>query len=229
MPNDSDRAYDSIWEMIRTHQFAQGAPLREARLAEAIGVSRTPVREALRRLAAEGIVELRPNRGAQLVELDAGDTATIFDVRALLEPYAAGLAAQRADADAVAHMCELLDAMDEVIACGTERLDELAALNGRFHRLIIDSAQARLAGEAIAVVLRTPLINRTFHAYDAEQLARSQHHHRELVAAIETGNPEWAKSVMRSHIEAARSIYSEVRAVEPGNPSQATGRAAAGD
>lgn len=207
MSSESERVYEAIWAMIRSGRLADGAPLREARLAEAVGVSRTPVREALRRLAAEGIVELRPNRGAALVEFDDTDTATIFDVRALLEPYTAGLAATRADAAAIARMHELIAEMDTVIDLGTEHLDEMATLNSEFHQLIIDSAHARLAGEAIAVVLRAPLISRTFHAYDAQQLVRSQQHHREIVTAIEAGDSQWAQSVMRAHIEAGRSIY----------------------
>lgn len=207
MSSESERVYDTIWSMIQSGVFAQGAPLREARLAADIGVSRTPVREALRRLAAEGVVEHRPNRGAQLVEFDDADTATIFDVRALLEPYTAGLAAERADAEAIGRMRKLISEMDAVIESGAERLDQLAMLNNEFHRLVIDSARARLAAEAIAVVLRAPLMNRTFHAYDAPQMARSQQHHREILAAIEAGDAQWAQSIMRAHIEAGRSIY----------------------
>ncbi|GAA4390439.1 GntR family transcriptional regulator [Tsukamurella soli] len=207
MSSESERVYDEIWAMVRDGRFAQGAPLREAHLAETIGVSRTPVREALRRLAAEGIVEIRPNKGAQLIAFDDADTATIFDVRALLEPYTAGLAATRADPEAIARLHELITEMDAVTELGPEHLDELATLNGEFHRVIIDSARARLAREAISVVLRTPLISRTFHSYDAHQLARSQQHHREIVAAIEAHDPQWAQSIMRAHIEAGRSIY----------------------
>lgn len=207
MAADSGTVYEAIREMIAAGEFQAGEPLRELRLAERTGVSRTPVREALRRLAAEGIVELRPNKGAQLVEISREDASAIFDVRGLLEPYAAGRAATRASAEDLAHLDELLEAMDDVASAGREHLDELAPLNNRFHHAILKAADARLAAEALAVVMRGPLVQRTFHLYSDEQLARSQEHHRELVASIRARNPGWAEAVMRSHIEAARSIY----------------------
>lgn len=207
MAADSGTVYEAIREMIAAGEFRAGEPLREVRLAERAGVSRTPVREALRRLAAEGIVELRPNKGAQLVEISREDAAAIFDVRCLLEPYAAGRAATRASQDDLAHLEELLDAMDDVASAGREHLDELAPLNNQFHNAILKAADARLAAEALAVVMRGPLVQRTFHLYSDEQLARSQEHHRELVASLRARNSVWAESVMRSHIEAARSIY----------------------
>lgn len=193
--------------MIASGEFRAGEPLRELRLAERTGVSRTPVREALRRLAAEGIVELRPNKGAQLVEISSEDTAAIFDVRSLLEPYAAGRAATRANEHDIVKMQAVVEEMEAIVDAGRDRLDELPPLNSQFHNLVLKVADARLAAEALAVVMRDPLVQRTFHLYSDEQLARSQRHHREIVAAIQSQNSAWAESAMRSHIEAARSIY----------------------
>jgi DNA-binding GntR family transcriptional regulator len=204
---DNSTVYDAIRAMIAAGEFRAGEPLRELRLAQRTGVSRTPVREALRRLAAEGIVELRPNKGAQLVEISKEDTAAIFDVRCLLEPYAAARAATRATEEHLAELEVLLDSMDRVVSSGRDRLDELAPLNNQFHSAILAAADARLAAEALAVVMRGPLVQRTFHLYSDEQLIRSQQHHREILAALRAKNAVWAESVMRSHIEAARSIY----------------------
>jgi DNA-binding GntR family transcriptional regulator len=207
MGSDNGRVYDAIRNLIASGMFRGGEPLRESKLAELVGVSRTPVREALKRLAAEGIVELRPNRGAQLVAISSEETQAIFDVRCLLEPYLASRAASRVNDAQLMRMQELVEAMEETVSSDADRLDELAALNNEFHGQIIGAADARLAAGALAMAVRPPLVQRTFHRYSPEQLHRSQNHHRELLAAMRAGSPSWAEAVMRSHIEAARSIH----------------------
>ncbi|KQX66029.1 GntR family transcriptional regulator [Angustibacter sp. Root456] len=207
MGRDNASAYEGIRELIRSGAFQGGQPLREASLAERLGVSRTPVREALRRLAAEGIVELRPNRGARLVEINPADVDEIFTLRALLEPHAAWRAAAHVSAQALARLGELVELMDSAVAAGESALDELAEYNQEFHRTIVAEAHSHLLADALAVVVREPLVHRTFHSYSQEQQRRSQAHHRELVAALAAGNCDWASAVMRSHIEAARSVF----------------------
>jgi DNA-binding GntR family transcriptional regulator len=204
---DTSSAYEGIRELIRAGAFHGGQPLREASLAERLGVSRTPVREALRRLAAEGIVELRPNRGARLVEINPSDVDEIFTLRALLEPHAASRAATFVSASALERLAELVELMDQAVATGEPALDELAEYNREFHRTIVEEAGSHLLADALAVVVREPLVQRTFHSYSDEQQRRSQQHHRELVAALAAGNADWASAVMRSHIEAARSVF----------------------
>lgn len=207
MGSDNGRVYDAIRTMIASGEFHGGEPLRERKLAERVGASRTPVREALKRLAAEGIVELRPNKGAQLVAISPEEAQAVFDVRCLLEPYLASRAATRVNEEQIRAMQELVAAMEETVASDGARLEELAALNNAFHGQIIRAADARLAADALALAMRPPLVQRTFHRYTAEQLRRSQQHHRELLAAMQARSPRWAEAVMRSHIESARSIH----------------------
>jgi DNA-binding GntR family transcriptional regulator len=95
MSTESERVYSAITKLIRNDHFVAGQPLRESAIAAELNVSRTPVREALRRLATEGAVEITPNRGATLAEFTDDDIADIWSLRALLEPYAARLAAER--------------------------------------------------------------------------------------------------------------------------------------
>src|ERR1700753_2185897 len=90
-------AYDAVRERIASGVFPPGSWLREHTVATSLGLSRTPVREALRLLAAEGVVELVHNRGARVSDWSAEDIDEAYRLRALIEGYGAGLAARRAD------------------------------------------------------------------------------------------------------------------------------------
>src|SRR4249920_728819 len=104
-----DHVYASLRERILAGDLPRGTRLRQAALAEELGVSRTPLREALRRLSTEGLVEFSPNRGATVSELDFGDMRHAWSARVALEPGAARLAAQRRHAPAIAAMRAAID------------------------------------------------------------------------------------------------------------------------
>jgi DNA-binding GntR family transcriptional regulator len=202
-----DRAYEVIREGILTGEHEQGARLREEELADAIGVSRTPVREALRRLTADGLVELGNNRGAQVVSYTDEDLAEIFELRALLESHAHGLAAELIDAAAIEHLRELAEAMEELGEQQTARSrDRIAELNREFHATIVHAAGSTRLEALLHQVVQVPLVHRTFHRYSPEALRRSFDHHRELIAALDARDGAWAEAVMRSHVHAARAV-----------------------
>ncbi|MFI6520308.1 GntR family transcriptional regulator [Spirillospora sp. NPDC050679] len=214
MPRAADTAYAELRRMILSGDAAAGSRLGEAELAEALGLSRTPVREALQRLNADGLVEVLPHRGARVVRWTAEDLEEIFELRGLLEPYAAARAARRGvPAEALAELSACCEAMEAAAAGGD--FGRLAELNDRFHgRVIALSGNGRLPGLLTSVV-HAPLVLGTFRRYDAAALARSMAHHRELVAALRAGDPEWAEAVMRSHIRsAADHLLDGVRARE---------------
>lgn len=201
MPRAADTAYESLRQMILSGEAAAGARLGEAELAETLGLSRTPVREALQRLGADGLVEVLPHRGARVVQWSRADLEEIFELRALLEPYAAARAARlRPDAAVLAELTALCDAMER-----SDDLAEVARLNSAFHGAVIAASGNRRLPALLTSVMHAPLIVGTFRRYDAAALSRSMNHHRELVAALTAGDPEWAESVMRAHIRAASS------------------------
>src|SRR5215470_5171063 len=101
-----DHVYTALRERILSGDLPRGTKLRQASLAEELGVSRTPLREALRRLSTEGLVDFSPNRGATVSELDFGDMRHAWSARVALEPGAARLAAERRDDEAIAAMRE---------------------------------------------------------------------------------------------------------------------------
>lgn len=188
--------------MIASGQIEPGAKLREEALAAAIGVSRTPVREALRRLAAEGVVEMSPHRGARLVAYSRQDLDALFELRALLEPHAVLLAVPQLSDEDVQRLTDLATEMNDLVEHGA--VDRLSQLNNEFHRLFLDRSGNRLLAGALAGVIRPSIVARTFHRYTPEALSRSQAHHLELAAAARARDGQWAEAVMRAHILAAR-------------------------
>ncbi|WP_235618412.1 GntR family transcriptional regulator [Embleya scabrispora] len=203
----ADRAYEMLRAGILEGHYRPGERLGEAELAETIGGSRTPVREALRRLEVEGLVEVAPHRGARVTQWSRADVEEIYDLRLVLESFAAQRAATRvSDAD-VEHLRKLCDAMEAAARPGPgQNLERLAELNTEFHVVIrAASASSRLLTMLNAVV-QMPLVLSTFHRYSPDDLVRSAGHHRELVDALRARDGQWAQAVMRSHVAAAKAV-----------------------
>jgi DNA-binding GntR family transcriptional regulator len=203
----TERVLAGLRELILHGQFAAGARLGEVELAERLGVSRTPVREALTRLAAEGLVELTPNRGARVASWSVAELEGVFDLRSALEPRLTAHAvphAQPADVDALDELAA------EMLAVGlpgpAQDLDALVPLNRRFHGRLVVIADQPVLATALAGAIHAPIQLRNFHAYDEASLRRSLAHHVEIVAAIRAGDPTWAQAVMTAHIHNARAV-----------------------
>lgn len=222
MAQATEHAYAQIRSLLIAGDFEPGSRLREEDLAERTGVSRTPVREALRRLANEGFVTFQPHRGVQVISWTDQDLDELFGVRALLESYGAGQAAGRATADHVATMYDLCDRMDALAeqtyefehpADGDgsrlppqvqEVYHRIAELNNEFHETVLASTGNAYLRSLMGGLISMPLVQRTFMRYSGERLARSMSHHRELVDAIRSGDSSWASSVMNAHVRSAR-------------------------
>ncbi|HVH23905.1 MAG TPA: GntR family transcriptional regulator [Pseudonocardia sp.] len=213
----SERTLGQVRELILGGSFAAGTRLGETELAERLGVSRTPVREALSRLAAEGLVEIVPNRGARVSSWTVAELEGVFDLRAALEPRLTALAVPRAGTEDVRALDALATAMRRVGEPGPgQDLDALFPLNREFHGHLVGLAgQPAMAG-ALAGAVHAPLVLRNFHTYDEASLRRSLAHHVEIVAAIRAGDPAWAQAVMTAHIHNARAVM--VRAAQPEGP-----------
>ncbi|HSA48903.1 MAG TPA: GntR family transcriptional regulator [Yinghuangia sp.] len=208
------RVVEILRELILDNTFPPGARLAETELAEQLGVSRTPVREALRQLAAEALVELPPNRGARVASWSLDELESVFELRATLEPRLTGMAAARAGEADIAELDELATRMLAVGSPGPDQdRDALVPLNTAFHGKLVRLADAPAFAAALAGAVRTPLIMRNFHAYDDASMRRSLAHHIEIVAAFRAGDPQWATAVMTAHLRNARAVM--LRTVAP--------------
>jgi DNA-binding GntR family transcriptional regulator len=184
-------------------------------LAERLGVSRTPVREALGRLAAEGLVEIVPNRGARVTSWTVAELEGVFDLRTALEPRLTALAVPRASNVDVSVLDELARAMLAVGARGPDQdLDAIVPLNREFHGRLVALADQPAMASALAAAIHAPIVLRNFHTYDEASLRRSLAHHVEIVAAVRAADPAWAQAVMTAHIRNARAVM--VRAASQG-------------
>ncbi|ORI27073.1 GntR family transcriptional regulator [Rhodococcus sp. 1168] len=202
-----DRVYTHIRDSIVSGKFAPGARLGEVELAELTSTSRTPVREALRQLEMEGLVEVLPNRGARVYEWTIDDLDEIYDLRMNLESMAAARAATRIGEKDVDRLCELCDLMETAARSGAaQQLDLMAQLNDEFHAIVRTAAASTRLMSMLGAVIQLPLVLRTFHRYAPEDLTRSHAHHRDLVAALRAGDETWADSVMRAHVRAAKHV-----------------------
>ena len=202
-----ERAYGGIRQGILSGAHAPASHLREEELAAATGVSRTPVREALRRLAAEGLVELTPNRGVRVAAWSERDLQEIFELRALLESYGARLAAGRVTAPAVAELAALAAAMEQAARSrARDRLEQVAEINNRFHQGVLAAAANERLVALLGHVVQVPLVRHTFRRYAPAELGRSLAQHREILEALRHRDPAWAESAMRSHILGARNV-----------------------
>lgn len=192
-------------ERIASGRLAAGDWLREAHLAAELGTSRTPVREALRALAAEGLVELVHHRGARVVPWSAADLDETYRLRALLEGEAAGLAAGRASPADLAAMAQAQARYERSIAEGAPTV-ERAGCNDAFHAAVLAASGSTRLPVLLAVVTSAPLRARAIGSYTADDLQRSVLQHRDVLTAVREGDAALAVAAMRSHILAARYV-----------------------
>ncbi len=196
-------AYDRLKAAIEGHQFEPGQRMREAEIAEWLGISRTPARDALRQLEAEGLLTAAPRRGLIVATLDHHSVSEIYDVRASLESLAAGRAAQQATPVELAILNENLRRQAEADA---EDLSLLLELNSQFHDAIIRASRNRY----LVVTLRsleTPLALLRGTTYTAPgRPAEALEQHRQILAAIESRDEEAASRLAGEHVRAAERI-----------------------
>ena len=206
-PNAVDTAYAHLRNRIMSGGLRPGDRILEIDVAAGAGISRTPVREALRRLHAEGLVELIANKGARVVSFDVTDHVEIYQLRLLIEPFAAAEAATKATSRQIAAMRAASTEMKREVS--RQRADwsrNLTNLNREFHGLILEAAGNRRLLTLAQTLMDPGLVHLTFGNYSAEELARSMQHHDEVVAALEAGNGPWANAVMESHLAAAFEV-----------------------
>lgn len=190
---------------IASGELAPGTWLREATVAAELGFSRTPVREALRSLAAEGLVELVHNRGARVVPWSPADVDETYRLRALLEGEAAGLAARRATAEHVAAMARAQERYERSIEAGAPTV-ERAGCNDAFHAAVVTASGSSRLPVLLAVVTSAALVARVIGTYGPDDLRRSVLQHRDVLTAVQKRDEALAVAAMRSHILAARYV-----------------------
>jgi DNA-binding GntR family transcriptional regulator len=211
MTTSAERAYGAIKAMILSGAQKGGARLPEDALAAELGISRTPVRDALRRLQSEGLITITPNSGARVASWSAEELDEIAHMRVLLEGYAVELAARKITPAELDRLAAIADEMESAFtADGSPDIDLISRRNADFHREIAQAAKNPRLYASLEPLWNLSLMVRRFALFGEERLARSASHHREILEALRSGDPDWAGAIMRTHIRAARAYDTEL-------------------
>jgi DNA-binding GntR family transcriptional regulator len=199
-----DAAYERLRSAIVGRRLTPGAALAETELAEALGVSRTPVREALTRLQLEGLVSRDRSGRLTVARLSREKVADLFEIRMLLECYAAQLAAERISDDELAALEVLLAEDRAALQAGS--IEDLAAINHRFHDVVVRAARNR----ALVALMRTlshRLVGLTpFAVGDRQSQANFVAQHASLLRLVRDGDGAGAAALVRDHLVQARDL-----------------------
>ncbi len=209
MPRAVDVAYHAIRKAILKGELRSGDKLPEGKLAQSIGVSRTPLREALNRLRSEGLVVIERYRKNYVAHFTEDDVKEIWQLRALLEGHAAARAAATiTDAD-IARLEELATQMEVALAeQGAASIPVFDPLNDEFHMIIARAANSPRVTRVLESSLELPTA--VLSGYDDEpgnneetmeaRLRRTNWQHREIIAALRVRNAKWAEAQMYAHL-----------------------------
>ena len=205
---DLRRAADTVRETLREAildgHLAPDTWLREEEVAQELGVSRTPVREAFQQLAAIDLIELHPHHGAVVARLTTEDILAIYVVREALEGVSARLAASRARPDQYQELLDILALMEA--AAEVNDAERLADLNLRFHAELRGIANNRYLDRLLTQVEHAVRrFGRTTYAYKG-RAQESITEHRDIVQAIIAGDPERAEALALHHMRQARQL-----------------------
>jgi phosphonate utilization transcriptional regulator len=193
----------AIEREILSGKIDPGAKLAEAALADRLGVSRGPVREALRMLEQAGLVRQEKNRGTYVRDLALAEALEIFDLRAMLEESVGRALATRATPELLKALRAQVEALE--LAAREKRFDDYHTLNLEFHDALVRAlGNARLVEVYRALTNELSLFRRR-NLEQARQLAGSAAEHRGIVKAIASGDAEEAGKAMRAHVESSRA------------------------
>ena len=198
-PLSSRALYEEVAELLRERIFRQelkpGSWIDELKLAEEYGISRTPLREALKVLATEGLVTMKLRRGAYVTEVSERDLAEVYHLLSVLESDAAAVAAERASAQ---QMRELQDLHHRLAAASGER-EEFFRINEAFHRKLLAVADNRWREQMVADLRKVMKLNRHQSLLKAGRIEESLAEHAAIMQALEQRDPLEAGARMREH------------------------------
>ena len=191
--------YEEVAELLRQRIFARelepGSWIDEMRIAEALGISRTPLREALKVLAAEGLVTMKVRRGAYVTEVSEKDLRDVYHLLALLESDAARVVAARASAAQLAE----LKGQHEALEAAVHDRDRFFEINEAFHRQLLDMSDNKWRNQMVADLRKVMKLNRHHSLFKSGRIEQSLAEHRAIVQALLAREPELAAQRMAEH------------------------------
>ena len=196
--------YEEVAELLRQRIFRRelepGSWIDEQTLAAEFGISRTPLREALKVLAAEGLVTMKLRRGAYVTEVSERDLVEVYHLLALLESDAAAIVAQDASDAQIAELAEL----HAVLEATVDDRDAFFAANERFHMHLLEIAGNRWRNQTVADLRKVMKLYRHHSLFKQGRLQASLAEHRCIMEALRARDAQRAQQLMRTHIAQGR-------------------------
>jgi DNA-binding GntR family transcriptional regulator len=193
--------YEEVADLLRQQIYSRtlepGSWIDEMKLSQEFGISRTPLREALKVLAVEGLVTMKLRRGAYVTEVSRDDVAQVYHLLALLESDAAALAAEHADATQRDQLRQLHARPEKQV----RQRDAFFAANEQFHMALLEIAGNRWAMQIVTDLRKVMKLNRHHSLFKQGRLSDSLAEHRALMDAIEAKGAHRARELMRAHFE----------------------------
>ncbi len=209
MSRQSTLAYETVRSWILNGQFEPGQRLVEEELARNVGVSRTSIRDCVRRLAADGLVRSEANRGTFVLQLGTAEVDEVFQLRALLEGQGASLAAQQSDLAYCDELAVTARQIDELLegprVAEAELYARFQSLNTHFHLTLVGASHSPRLETMARSLIELPLVTLKQHAWPGEvSVRRSNAQHWEIIDALRAGDAVLARLCIQSHILSAR-------------------------
>ena len=204
LPSLSPRAlYEEVAELLRQRIFKRemepGTWIDELKLAQAYGISRTPLREALKVLAAEGLVTMKVRRGAYVTEVSTTDMADVYHLLSLLESDAAGVVAQKASESELTDLKNLHAELEAAALPGVSNADQFFSINERFHMRLLEIANNRWRDQMVADLRKVMKLNRHNSLLKSGRMQESLSEHRDLMVALEKRDAGLSVKKMQAH------------------------------
>ena len=191
--------YEEVAELLRQRIFARelepGSWIDELRISEALGISRTPLREALKVLAAEGLVTMKVRRGAYVTEVSEKDLRDVYHLLALLESDAARVVAEHASTEQLAK----IQALHQDLENAANDRDRFFQINEAFHLLLLELADNRWRDQMVVDLRKVMKLNRHSSLFKQGRIEQSMAEHRAIVQALVARQPELAAERMSAH------------------------------
>ncbi|MCM2296144.1 GntR family transcriptional regulator [Rhodoferax sp.] len=195
--------YEEVAELLRQRIFSRelepGSWIDELKIAQDYGISRTPMREALKVLATEGLVTMKVRRGAYVTEVSERDLADVYHLLSLLESDAAGVVAQRATAAQMAELQALHQELEEAARPEQQDRQRFFEINERFHMRLLEIADNRWRNQMVADLRKVMKLNRHNSLLKTGRIGESLDEHRAIMAALAARDPQLCTQRMQTH------------------------------
>ncbi|MBO9329127.1 FCD domain-containing protein [Achromobacter xylosoxidans] len=208
MSSARDYVYGELRRRLMAGAFMPGERLREEHIAAELSVSRTPVRSAIERLVADGLVKHEGRRGAVVLGWQDRDIDEAFELRMLLEPYSAKAAAERATPEQILELERINQCMlDAVNSSDPDSVARVQHYNNQFHHALLNAAQSARVRSMVESLLDMPIIIGSFYFYTRDDMLRSVEHHRQIIAALRARDAECAQIAVRFHLASTHLLF----------------------